>query len=418
MSQSLAAGSGPEAAPAGLRAYSRLIRGAAAALVVASLAVFSLAGCAIVSSPEVGPASPPPQADREPVPVAGQPLAGVPQPWGRLAGSLVRQGLPADRVRGFFGSPGLAFTPAPMETKLRELFGILFRSDLTKLVQERLYQLGYSVAIDGRNGSGTKRAIQAFQREMGLQADGMVTDGLAGQLEAALRTGRKRTLDGYAPPQARAPDRSTTHGQFTNAGAVQKIRALYQADRDIFDRMERAYRVPGPLVASIMWIETGYGSYFGKARAAASLASMAASADYGLVAQRLADLDRDAETRAFFSETAVKRGAWARDELAALLRFAWANGHDPMEFPGSVYGAVGYGQFMPSNIAKYAVDGDGDQRIDLFQKTDAIFSIGNFLRQHGWSGDMSAEEKRRAVIRKYNNSGVYVNTVLYVMDAI
>jgi membrane-bound lytic murein transglycosylase B len=182
--------------------------------------------------------------------------------------------------------------------------------------------------------------------------------------------------------------------------------------------MEKAYGVPGPLVASIMWIETGYGGFFGKARAAHSLASMAAAADYGLVAPRLSDIDIDSETRAFMVETAGKRGSWAADELAALLAYAWANGLDPASFPGSIYGAIGYGQFMPSNIAKFAVDGNRDGRIDLFDKTDAIFSIGRYLRDSGWREPMGGEEARRAVIMLYNRSGVYVNTVLYVAQAI
>jgi membrane-bound lytic murein transglycosylase B len=337
-------------------------------------------------------------------------------PWATLAGSLVREGLPADKVRGFFASSGLSYNPSPMETKLRELFPIFFRSDLTKAIQERLWQLGYDLTIDGRNGSGTSAAIQAYLRDSGSVAGSRVTQRLADELEGKVRAGRVRPLSEYRPPPARPPDRSSTHRQFTDGAAVAKLRGLYQADLPTFERMERAYHVPGKLVASLMWIETGYGSYFGKARAAANLASMAASADYALIAPHVSDLARDDEARSFLAETAAKRGAWARDELAALLRFAWDNGHDPMQFPGSVYGAVGYGQFMPSNIARYAVDGDGDQRIDLFQKPDAIFSIGNFLKEHGWSGDMSSEDKRRAVIRKYNNSGTYVNTVLYVME--
>ncbi|MDR3155281.1 MAG: lytic murein transglycosylase [Deltaproteobacteria bacterium] len=392
--------------------------GAGLALASALLAALFLAGCPApgkTGGREIAPVPPP---EKGSPPVAGRPLSGVPAPWGDLAGSLSRLGLPEDRVRGFFRSEGLAFTPRPMETKLRELFGIFFRSDLTKQIQESLYQLGYDIRIDGRNGSGTRAAIQRYQKDHGLAADGRVTQALAKALDAAARSGKVRPLSEYRPPPAGKPDRTSTHTQFSSPSAVASLRAHYQADKAIFDRMERAYQVPGPLVASIMWIETGYGSYFGKAKAAVSLASMAASADYSLIAPRLSDIDRDSETRAYLSETAAKRGAWARDELAALLSFAWANGHDPMEFPGSIYGAVGYGQFMPSNISRYAVDGDGDQRIDLFEKTDAVFSIGNYLKEHGWSGDMSSEDKRRAVIRKYNNSGTYINTVLYVAGAL
>jgi membrane-bound lytic murein transglycosylase B len=141
---------------------------------------------------------------------------------------------------------------------------------------------------------------------------------------------------------------------------------------------------------------------------------MAASADFSLVEGRLSDLGSDPEARAFFEDNAQKRGLWAQDELRALLAYAWENGLDPASFPGSIYGAIGYGQFMPSNIKKFAIDGDGDGRVDLFNKADAVFSVANYLRRSGWKGEMADEESRRAVIMLYNRSGVYVNTVLYV----
>jgi membrane-bound lytic murein transglycosylase B len=305
-----------------------------------------------------------------------------------------------------------------MESKLRELFGIFYRSDLTKAVQEKLYQLGYEVFIDGRLGPGTRRAVQSFQTDHGFSATGRVNDDLDKKLNLALVAGKVRNLSDYKPPAAATPSRSATHTQFTNQTALNNIRNHYLRDKAIFDRMEKVYNVPGPLVASIMWIETGYGNFFGKAKAAFSLASMAAAADYDLVAGEVADLDIDSDTRAFMVETAQKRGAWAADELKALLVYAWQNKIDPASFYGSIYGAIGYGQFMPSNIAKYAVDGNRDGRIDLFDKTDAIFSIGRYLRESGWKEPMTNEEARRKVIMLYNRSGVYVNTVLYVADSI
>jgi membrane-bound lytic murein transglycosylase B len=64
---------------------------------------------------------------------------------------------------------------------------------------------------------------------------------------------------------------------------------------------------------------------------------------------------------------------------------------------------------------KYGADGTGDGRVDMFDKADAVFSIGHYLKSHGWKDGMD-EEARRAVIMRYNKSGVYVNTVLYVAD--
>jgi membrane-bound lytic murein transglycosylase B len=340
-------------------------------------------------------------------------MSSVPRPWPELAGRLAAKGLPESRVRSFFNSPDLIYTQRPMETKLRELFGIFYKSELTKDIQEKLYQLGYEVLIDGRNGPGTKKAIQAFQKDHSLKADGRGDAVLAAVLAQLVKKNQVRTLAEYKPPAASAPSRSATYPQFTRPQAIEQIKAHYAQDRPMFEAMARTYRVPGGLAAAIMWIETGYGNYFGKNKAAVVLASMAAAGDYNLVAPVMADLATDSESRTFLAQQARQRGQWAADELLALLKYAWKNNLDPLNFPGSIYGAIGYGQFMPSNVEKYAADGDGDRRIDLFTKPDAIFSIGRFLMEHGWP-QATTENQKREVIMRYNKSGTYVNTVLYV----
>jgi membrane-bound lytic murein transglycosylase B len=335
-----------------------------------------------------------------------------------LAENLSRKGLSKSDLRGFFASNRLQFTPTPMETKLRELFPIFFRSELTKSAQEKLFELGYDIVIDGRNGSGTRGVVKSFQKDRGLSDTGKIDKNLIAQLNKALSGGKVRNLSEYKPKPASKPNRSNTYNQFTNASAISQIRNNYYNDKSIFDAAEATTGIPGPLIASIMWIETGYGNFFGKHLAAVNLASMAASQDYNVIAPYVNDLEEDNEALQYLTKTSKERGVWAQDELQALLVYAWQNKLDPLDFKGSVYGAIGYGQFMPSNIKKFAVDGDGDGKIDLFNKTDAIFSIANYLKMNGWSGDMSSEEKRRNAIRNYNRSGVYINTVLYVMDAI
>jgi membrane-bound lytic murein transglycosylase B len=384
-------------------------------LVLAALFVFQ--GCGGKAASPVDPGSPVSLPGVEPR-GASEPLAGVKAPWSNLAGQLRSDGLPEKNLKVFFNSPDLEFNSKPMVAKLRELHGIYFRSDLTKAVQEKLYQLGYDILIDGRMGSGTKKVVSSFQSSHGMAVTGQISDALDKRLTIVLTQGKVRDLSEYKPPAAAAPSRTTTYPQFTNATALQDIKSYYLADKEIFDRMEEEFGTPGPLVASIMWIETGYGRFFGSAKAAHSLASMAASADYGLVANEVADIDTSSEARAFLVDTAKKRGDWATDELKALLNYAWRNKLDPSTFLGSLYGAIGYGQFMPSNIDKFAVDGNKDGRIDLFDKTDAIFSIGKYLRDNGWKGPMTDQESRRQVIMRYNRSGVYVNTVLYVADYI
>ena len=64
---------------------------------------------------------------------------------------------------------------------------------------------------------------------------------------------------------------------------------------------------------------------------------------------------------------------------------------DPLDLKGSFAGAMGYGQFMPSSYRQYAVDFNGDGHINLWDPVDAIGSVANYFKQHGWvSGDLVA----------------------------
>jgi membrane-bound lytic murein transglycosylase B len=72
---------------------------------------------------------------------------------------------------------------------------------------------------------------------------------------------------------------------------------------------------------------------------------------------------------------------------------------------------------MPSNVFLYGVDADGDGRIDPFAKPDALHSIANYLRGHGWREGMDRDGQHR-IIFAYNNSTVYADTVLTLAEKI
>ena len=86
---------------------------------------------------------------------------------------------------------------------------------------------------------------------------------------------------------------------------------------------------------------------------------------------------------------------------------------DIFKITGSYAGAMGIPQFMPSNIIRFAADGNVDGRIDLFEHADAIASIANFLKKCGWYRGID-DEKAKKVIRQYNPSSYYIDTILKV----
>ncbi|MEO8839025.1 MAG: lytic murein transglycosylase B [Herbaspirillum sp.] len=130
-------------------------------------------------------------------------------------------------------------------------------------------------------------------------------------------------------------------------------------------RAEAQYGVPAEIIVAIIGVETVYGRNTGNFRVMDAIATLAF--DYPDTP------NRDARMRYF------------RGELENTLLFARQSNIDPLSLRGSYAGAIGWPQFMPGSILKYAVDGDGDGRIDLRNSpADAISSVANFLVQHGW----------------------------------
>ena len=103
-----------------------------------------------------------------------------------------------------------------------------------------------------------------------------------------------------------------------------------------------------------------------------------------------------------------KRGEESAKEFRAFLEFSMKNGWDPFSIKGSWAGAFGYPQFMPRSFS-YAIDGNGDGIIDLFNIDDAIMSVGNFLKAHGWRDGNPLAEKR--ALWSYNK-GSYADAVI------
>lgn len=124
-------------------------------------------------------------------------------------------------------------------------------------------------------------------------------------------------------------------------------------------RAEAHSGVPAEIIVAIIGIETFYGKHLGRYDSFAALATLAF--DY------------------------PPRADLFRRELEALLLLAQDEGRTPDSYRGSYAGAIGLPQFLPSSIRAYAVDFDGNGRIDLTASpADAIGSAANFLKEHGW----------------------------------
>ena len=145
---------------------------------------------------------------------------------------------------------------------------------------------------------------------------------------------------------------------------------FWNTHADTLARAEREFGVPAEMIVGIIGVETIYGRHMGNFRVIDALSTLA------------------------FDFPAAHPRAQARQEfflreLEQFLSLSHRQGSNPLVPRGSYAGAMGLGQFMPSSWAAYAVDFDGDGRIDLFgSPVDAIGSVANYFKQHGWTTGM------------------------------
>ena len=165
----------------------------------------------------------------------------------------------------------------------------------------------------------------------------------------------------------RQPEFSSTFFEYFNrAVSDQRIESgikNLKKHRHLLSEVTQKYGVPERILVAFWGMETNYGSYTGNIP----------------IIESLATLSFDPRRSGFFTKQLIN--------ALQIIDF----GHvSPQQMKGSWAGAMGQCQFMPSNYLKYAVDGDGDGKINLWDSLpDALYSAGNFLEQLGWQREQS-----------------------------
>ncbi|QJW85861.1 lytic murein transglycosylase B [Ramlibacter terrae] len=145
---------------------------------------------------------------------------------------------------------------------------------------------------------------------------------------------------------------------------------FWQENRATLERAAQDYGVPPEIVVGIIGVETIYGQQLGDFRVLDALATL--SFDFPASHPR-----------------AEERIRYFRGELEQFLARHHANRTDPRRPPGSYAGAMGMPQFMPSSLARWGVDYDGDKKIDLTRSPeDVIGSVANYFKGYGWTPGM------------------------------
>jgi membrane-bound lytic murein transglycosylase B len=191
--------------------------------------------------------------------------------------------------------------------------------------------------------------------------------------EALTRGITQRTVDaalGSLEPLPVVVERDRTQAELTltldqylkrrlTARVVRQAREAATTHHAELQRAAAAHGVPRAVIVAVWGLESNFGRFQGVRPTVATLATLA----------------YDGRRRSLF-----------RDELFEALRILDTGEVAPEALKGSWAGAMGQTQFLPSSYVKWAVDGDGDGRRDIWTSRPDIFaSIANYLNAHGWT---------------------------------
>lgn len=139
---------------------------------------------------------------------------------------------------------------------------------------------------------------------------------------------------------------------------IRKGREMLAEHRAFLTSLTEQYGVPAQYLVAFWAMESNFGKHIGKMPILDTLATLACD---------------------------ERRSELFTRELFSALEVMQQYDVNPQAMQGSWAGAIGHTQFLPSAYVQYGVDGDGDQRVDLWNsQADALTSAANYLQKLGW----------------------------------
>ncbi len=146
--------------------------------------------------------------------------------------------------------------------------------------------------------------------------------------------------------------------KLATANRVQSGRAQIAKNKAAFDRVDKEFGVPAPVITGFWALESDFGAGMGKFPILGALATLAYD---------------------------CRRGPMFRDELKAALKIIDRGDMTPQTMIGSWAGEIGQTQFLPTRYLEHAIDYDGDGHPNLFANpTDIIGTTANYMTHLGW----------------------------------
>jgi membrane-bound lytic murein transglycosylase B len=209
--------------------------------------------------------------------------------------------------------------------------------------------------------------------------------------------------------------------------ARRKTAGYLLAHQNSFRAAQKRFRVSPESIAALLWVETKLGTDMGRHPVPFVFYSIALASQpevckmvmdaipAKLAASPLADKPDEATARKRVEERCKQKSEWAASEMKALALLHEKGKLDAFKLKGSFAGAFGIPQFLPSSYEKYAVS-DYRKKPNLFLISDAILSVGSFLKRNGWKADSS--DSQTQALYAYNRSKDYGTVILQIAEGL
>ncbi len=166
-------------------------------------------------------------------------------------------------------------------------------------------------------------------------------------------------------------------------------------NENLLSTIEENFEVPREILVAILRVETNFGKNKGNYYVFNALSSRA----YGQ-----------------YRKIYKSRTNW-KNELEVFIKICKENNIGIFDYKGSRAGCFGIVQFLPSSYVNFAVDQDGNGRIDLFNIEDGLSSAANYLRKNGWQGK-NFDKKNKLILYRYNKAWWYVDLLIRYAELI
>jgi len=179
--------------------------------------------------------------------------------------------------------------------------------------------------------------------------------------------------------------------------------------RTLLKKASQKYLVNKELIVAVLLVETGLGNVMGNYSVISVFSSIIIEYEHRKI--KIAQMEKPSDRQLYELKRLSKKSRWAHNQMTALLTIIMDQKQSPFYYKGSFAGAFGIPQFLPTSYLKWGVDSDNSGSVNIYWYPDSIYSVANYLREHGWKPGLSKENQEK-VIWEYNHSQTYVDTVL------